>query len=667
MDRGRGMVLLAAALVLGAGAFACGSSPVIPPADDMKIGGDSATLDAPSAGLELGTDDLVGTKCSQVYNCQTDLCAYGGGKECPRGACVFDRFELQPEFYCSRPCDEKPCPAGFTCAAVELRGTAAGRYCVRYRPACGNGVLDPGEVCDDGNTKSSDGCSQDCASKEVCGNGVVDESRGEMCDDGNTKGGDGCSADCKSDERCPNGLVDPGEQCDDGNFVDGDGCDAGCLLSGCGNGKLVDPEACDDGNTLGGDGCDSACRITPVSGVSRLDAFSPEDSSSSHNVQIAPLQQGQVFVSWLEEPFLTIPAGAWRGLFTGDGGDHWSDPVELFTTWAGTQLLPISPSELLMIRNGSGSATLEVRESTTGGRTWSAVRTTKSTKCDEGHFHAAYAGGKLHVACLEWDGKVHRAWYLTSADRGKTWSTPMEVSDAASRFSGGCDHVSLFVASATNFLVTFCAYGRTTRDGGATFQPSPLEVLDARRIGLFPDGTLFAYSETSFFRSSDQGSTWSNIVLDTTPPALLTGAAVAAAGGSSVIWARLRQADAGGQTKYELVVRRSSDLGATWQPAQVLLSDTLKAYGVGITSTSKGVFLWWLQCTSSVFCEYKLKVRQSTDAGLTFGPVQLPNVAPKRFDTWGRVVEGGDGTVHVFWTDTAKPATALGDLKHRRL
>ena len=28
--------------------------------------------------------------------------------------------------------------------------------------ACGNGVLDPGEACDDGNTASGDGCSATC-------------------------------------------------------------------------------------------------------------------------------------------------------------------------------------------------------------------------------------------------------------------------------------------------------------------------------------------------------------------------------------------------------------------------------------------------------------------------------------------------------------------------
>jgi cysteine-rich repeat protein len=45
---------------------------------------------------------------------------------------------------------------------------------------CGDGVLDTtDEVCDDGDNQSGDGCSADCQSTEECGNGVLDP--GEVC------------------------------------------------------------------------------------------------------------------------------------------------------------------------------------------------------------------------------------------------------------------------------------------------------------------------------------------------------------------------------------------------------------------------------------------------------------------------------------------------------
>jgi len=56
---------------------------------------------------------------------------------------------------------------------------------------CGNGVTDPGEECDDGNTNPSDGCTNFCT---VCGNDLVIAP--ETCDDGNLIDGDGCNADC---------------------------------------------------------------------------------------------------------------------------------------------------------------------------------------------------------------------------------------------------------------------------------------------------------------------------------------------------------------------------------------------------------------------------------------------------------------------------------------
>jgi cysteine-rich repeat protein len=60
---------------------------------------------------------------------------------------------------------------------------------------CGNGVIEAGEQCDDGNTANGDGCSSTCAIEPVCGNGIVQA--GEECDDGNTTSGDGCSSTCQ--------------------------------------------------------------------------------------------------------------------------------------------------------------------------------------------------------------------------------------------------------------------------------------------------------------------------------------------------------------------------------------------------------------------------------------------------------------------------------------
>ncbi len=94
----------------------------------------------------------------------------------------------------------------------------------------GNATVYPGapEICGDAVDQDCDGSAPGCA---LCGNGVVED--GEACDDGNQLGGDGCRADCRGLEVCGDGLFDPqSEQCDppqDGGCI---GLCAGCACPG---------------------------------------------------------------------------------------------------------------------------------------------------------------------------------------------------------------------------------------------------------------------------------------------------------------------------------------------------------------------------------------------------------------------------------------------------
>jgi cysteine-rich repeat protein len=81
-------------------------------------------------------------------------------------------------------------PDGAECIFTGVTGLCAGGVCIG--PTCGNGELDDGEACDDGNQTSGDGCRADCAKAESCGDGELDEN--EVCDDGNENPADGCDA-----------------------------------------------------------------------------------------------------------------------------------------------------------------------------------------------------------------------------------------------------------------------------------------------------------------------------------------------------------------------------------------------------------------------------------------------------------------------------------------
>lgn len=125
--------------------------------------------------------------------------------------------------------------------------------------SCGNGRLDPGEHCDDGNKTNLEGCNEVCQLEAdwecptpgkacifsaECGDGKL--ALQEVCDDKNAVGGDGCSSDCR--------LVEPGFQC----RAPGKHC-----VPLCGDGVLKGSEQCDDLNTTPLDGCSSTCLVEP--------------------------------------------------------------------------------------------------------------------------------------------------------------------------------------------------------------------------------------------------------------------------------------------------------------------------------------------------------------------------------------------------------------------
>src|SRR5262249_9379602 len=133
------------------------------------------------------------THCPDVDCPGSEVCDQHGGCTQPQALAA-----------CNGLADRAPC--SYTdVSGHHVEGECTGGLCVPV--ACGNGFVQPGEQCDDGNNISGDGCSADCLSTEVCGNGVVDPQKGEQCDDGNAVDGDGCQHDCKL-PRCGDGIVD---------------------------------------------------------------------------------------------------------------------------------------------------------------------------------------------------------------------------------------------------------------------------------------------------------------------------------------------------------------------------------------------------------------------------------------------------------------------------
>lgn len=152
-------------------------------------------------------------------------------------------------------------------------------------PGCGDGDLDPGEQCDDGNEDNGDVCNAACAL--ACGNRWVEPSAGEACDDGNRVDGDGCSSTCELETPpcgdsagcpvCGDGALESPEACDDGNTAAADGCAPDCALE-CGDGQMQVGELCEDGGVTPFDGCDARCAWECGNGT-----LEPQETCDDHN------------------------------------------------------------------------------------------------------------------------------------------------------------------------------------------------------------------------------------------------------------------------------------------------------------------------------------------------------------------------------------------------
>jgi cysteine-rich repeat protein len=194
---------------------------------------------------ELGSGFVVG----RGTNCETAGMWCRGG-ECVREPCEPDCNDSQ---YCSDEgeCRQRNCePDQRICDGTEARlcnriGSAFAettdcaednRLChdgVCVDAGCGNGILEDGEICDDGNLVNTDACTDVCRSA-ACGDGAtrtdIEEGQPgyEACDDNNVLNTDACTNDCRP-AACGDGHVQAGvDGCDDGNQNDDDGCDNNC-------------------------------------------------------------------------------------------------------------------------------------------------------------------------------------------------------------------------------------------------------------------------------------------------------------------------------------------------------------------------------------------------------------------------------------------------------
>jgi cysteine-rich repeat protein len=134
--------------------------------------------------------------------------------------------------------------------------TAEKSFDVDLSATCGDGLIMDAEECDDDNTRSGDGCTEDCI-VEYCGDGTEQSSLQvagteyyERCDDGNNEDNDGCSATCQN-ERCGDDICQLNENAESC----GSDCPSVCGDAFCTHDENVDSCSLDCSVVCGDDIC----------------------------------------------------------------------------------------------------------------------------------------------------------------------------------------------------------------------------------------------------------------------------------------------------------------------------------------------------------------------------------------------------------------------------
>lgn len=308
-----------------------------------------------------------------------------------------------------------------------------------------------------------------------------------------------------------------------------------------------------------------------------------------------------------------------------------------------------------------------------GGTAWAAASNVTGDGEGKHPSVAADDKGGLHVA-YEAPGKGASAadvYYTSSTDGGKTWSAAVAVATTP----GASEDPAIAVGKDGSVVVVWTdtssgdgkpdIYAARSADKGKTWT-APVDVSNTPGVSSAPDvkiapngDTYVIWLDTSsgtdspdvyFASSADGGKTFSKPAdVSNTPGKSLTPAiALAQSGAIHVTWCDTSSGDASPDVYYS----GSTDGGKTWSKAIDVSNSPGVSADSDIAVDAKGrIYITWSDTTEGDKSP-DIMVATSSDGGKTFGKAVNVSKTPGTSSDPG-IAATGDGRVAAIWVDTS--------------
>ncbi|MGH9991621.1 MAG: sialidase family protein [Nitrososphaera sp.] len=342
-----------------------------------------------------------------------------------------------------------------------------------------------------------------------------------------------------------------------------------------------------------GSGVDIFLRQSPDNGVTWKSPINISKSiGNSYSHQLA-VSGSNAYVTWQDDTFGKAEVLLRRST---DNGATWKPYVNISNNPGDSELPQIvaAGSNVYVTWDDRGTGEILLRRSTDSGATWKSVENLSSNPGGSTIPRIAVSASKVYVVWEQTSAKATAVdvFFRRSTDNGVTWQSKVNVSN------DGASGAPEITVAGSNVYVLYQGNGvdidilfRRSTDNGATWKPKLNLSNDAEqshhyKIAAAGSNVYVVWNDLGagsdppdvlFRRSVDNGATWKSVTnLSNNPTNSLDPQVIAIGSEVYVVWSDLVSLN------YDILLKRSTSSGATWNPLKNLSNNGGSSFGAQI-------------------------------------------------------------------------------------